>query len=100
VIFVMPDFQGRVVGRDRCTKSYQDFVDQGRVFDLKQSDPAIDVFGNSAVASYRFEISYEINGQLVEEAGRDLFVLVRDGETWKAIWRTLLPAPPEAEAIR
>ena len=51
----------------------------------------IDVWGNTAVATYRYEIAYEMGGQLYQEMGQDLFVFVRDGGRWRAVWRTLIP---------
>jgi len=51
----------------------------------------IDVVGQTAVASYVFDIRYELEGVAYQESGRDLFVFSREQTTWRAVWRTMLP---------
>ena len=62
VVMIQPGFRGRAAGREASVNSYRDFCDQATIHDFKQSDPEIDVFGSTAVATYRFEIPYEIGG--------------------------------------
>jgi len=48
------------------------------VQELKESDAEIDVWGNTAVASYAWEMKYEMGDASYHESGRDLFVFKRD----------------------
>ncbi len=90
VVFVTPDFQKRIQGREACIASYQDFCNRAKIQSFSKSQPAIDVCGNTAVVIYHFEIRYEIKQQAFHETGRDLFVFAREGGEWKAVWRTIL----------
>ncbi len=63
--------------------------------EFKESDPDIDLWGNTAVATYSWEITYEMNGQNYHESGQDLFVLTRDEDGWRAVWWAILPSPHE-----
>jgi hypothetical protein len=54
------------------------------------------VNGAVAVVTYTFEIEYEIAGQIVRESGHDLLVLRQSHDTWRAVWRALLPDSPAA----
>ena len=85
-----PDFVNRTNGREACIAGYLDFCTQANITDFKLGEPGIDVFGNTAVATYSYEISYEMGGESFTDTGRDLFVFVREGDRWQAVWRTMI----------
>ncbi len=91
VVFVQPDLETRADGRAACVKSYADFVEAATIQGFQASDPTVDVWGDTAVVTYTFEIDYEMNGERARESGRDLFVLTRTADGWRAAWRTLIP---------
>jgi ketosteroid isomerase-like protein len=91
MVIASPDFRKLGEGRDACVKSYKDFRSQAIIHDLHEEDAAIDVFGDTAIATYRFEITYEMNGKTFSESGRDVFIFVREEEGWQAVWRTVVP---------
>ena len=80
------------VGRQVCIQSYEDFVHRAVVKKVTESDHLIDVWGDTAVASYTYEIDYEMNGQEHSDSGQDVFVFIRDKGKWLAVWRTLVPS--------
>ncbi|NIV71622.1 DUF4440 domain-containing protein [Candidatus Saccharibacteria bacterium] len=90
MVIVSPDFQQRIEGRDACVQSYKDFSTQATIHNFKELDAAVEVFGDTAIVSYAFQISYEMNGKRFVDTGRDIFVFVRRGNQWLAVWRTLL----------
>lgn len=93
-VIVHPGFDGRSEGRDACVRSYQEFADEVAVYELEAFDAQTDIVGDTAVVTYGFEISYEVDGEVWDDAGRDLFVLTREpGGSWRAIWRTLVMKP-------
>lgn len=87
-----PGFQPLAQGSKACARSYEDFVRQATVRCCKVSEPDIDLYGNTAVATYSWEMTYELNGQVYDESGHDLFVLTRDEGQWRAVWRAMLPS--------
>jgi uncharacterized protein (TIGR02246 family) len=95
IVIVQPGFQGRAAGRDAAVASYVEFVAQAKVLAFEEKAEHVDVFGDTAVVSYTFEIAYEAEGRRLIEQGRDLFVLRRENRRWRAVWRTLLPESPE-----
>ncbi|MFY9558273.1 MAG: nuclear transport factor 2 family protein [Blastocatellia bacterium] len=96
IVMVHPDFIQRTEGRAACVASYEDFCKQATVRDFKINNPGIDVFGNTAIATYSYEIEYEMGGERFNDAGRDVFVLVRDNDRWQAVWRTMIISQPES----
>jgi hypothetical protein len=97
VVFVPPGPSARVVGREACLESFRDFLRQARVDDYRETDRRVEVFGATAVATYRFEMRYEMKGESYRDAGSDVFVFTREEDSWLAVWRTMIPdetAPP------
>jgi len=85
------DFRKLGEGKGACVKSYKDFRSQISIHDFHEEDAAIDIFGDTAIATYRFEITYEMNGKTFNESGRDVFIFVREEGRWQAVWRTIVP---------
>lgn len=90
IVIMTPDLHENIKGREACINSYKDFVSNSVLKDYKESDFVINIFSNTAVASYQFDIMYEMNGKTYSETGRDLFVFTKENEKWLAVWRTLM----------
>ena len=97
VVVLHFDYKTRLRGREAVIKSYREFCDESTVHSFRQFRPIIDVFGETAVVTYAFEIEYKMGEQTYNESGRDMFVFVWESDTWLVIWRTMLPDPPDAE---
>lgn len=85
-----PDLIAHARGRQSCVKSYEDFVQKSQVRNFKASEAEVDLYDSLAVATCSWEISYEMQGQAHQEAGRDLFVLTCASGQWQVIWRAVL----------
>jgi uncharacterized protein (TIGR02246 family) len=96
MVIVHPDFTQRAEGREACLASYQDFCKQAAIQDFKTSNPGIDIFGGTAIATYSYEITYEMGGERFTDLGRDIFVFVRSDDRWQAVWRTMIVLSPKA----
>jgi len=90
IVMVHPDFIHRTEGREACIASYVDFCSQAKVNDFKLGETSIDVIEDTAIATYSYEISYEMGGEQFTDTGRDLFVFIREDGRWQAIWRTMI----------
>ena len=91
MVIVGPDQHPLSIGNQACIDSYRDFFDNAVIHDYKESDPVINIFGNTAIASYKFDINYDMKGKNYIEAGRDLFVIHKEEGKWLVLWRMLLP---------
>lgn len=94
MVIEKPGFTERIEGREACAESYGHFMDHATVLHFEAADPVIDVWGDTALASYRFEIEYKAAGPVHRDAGRDVFVFARQENQWRAVWRTIVPLPP------
>jgi ketosteroid isomerase-like protein len=91
VVIVPPGFVRRAEGRDTYLKSVKDFCAKGTFLEYKELSLKIDVFGNTAVAYYRYETKWEMDGKTFNEKGNNVMVLARNNGKWLLIWRTLVP---------
>lgn len=89
-VLVAPGFSQRVEGRDAIAGTYREFVTNASVDEMSLGDARIDVFGDTAVASMPFTMTYTIGGETYNEAGHDLLTLTREGGVWLIVWRMLL----------
>lgn len=93
MVIAGPDFRAMGKGKQSCVKSYKDFTSQAAIRKVKESDYTINIWGDTVVASYKFELYYEMNGQNYHDCGYDLFVFAREEGNWRAVWRSIFPLP-------
>src|SRR5262249_14422285 len=95
IAMVFPGFSGRITGKKPMIDGFVDFCQNAVVHSFKIEDEQIDVAGDAAVASMKFEMVYERDGAKYLSTGRDVWVLSREGGSWKAVWRTMLDVMEE-----
>jgi hypothetical protein len=90
IVMVLPDFSGRVQGRDEFLAGFQDFCANAQVHEFHDHGYDTDVIGDTAIITFQYEMIYERSGERYRATGRDLWVF-RYGDTgWIAIWRAML----------
>ena len=94
-VIVAPGMQEVARGRASCVQNYVDFLEQATVSDFGTSELSVEVWGDTAVATYSGRITYEREGRAFDERGHEAFVLTRGTDGWQAAWRILLPTAPE-----
>jgi ketosteroid isomerase-like protein len=90
VVMRGPNFAFISKGRPFAVQSYQDFTTQAEVSAFTSEEPAIDIFGDTAIVNYAWQMTYSLSGQEYTEQGHDLFVFSRRDGKWLVVWRTLL----------
>jgi hypothetical protein len=85
----------RVKGRTLLVQSFVDMCENARVHGFEESDRQVDVFGETAVASFAFTMVYEREGEKYRSTGRDLWVFSLGRDGWKAVFRTMLDVAEE-----
>ena len=73
------------LGRENCIKGWKDFADHVSILSWEEKKPHIEIFGNSAVVAYYYEITCDMNEKIQSFSGRDMFFLIQeDGQWWVA----------------
>ena len=103
IVMVLPAFSGRIEGREAVVDSYREFMETANVSDYQEDLPTIDVWGDTGIASYHWEMTWIAGGKVETASGYDAFVLSRmsDGDgSWRAVWRTMsLDVPHQRSAV-
>jgi uncharacterized protein (TIGR02246 family) len=95
VVFVAPGFAEQSEGADAAVDSYRAFLAEAIVRAYVERGLRIDLVGDTAVASYAYQIEYRRKDKDELDRGHDLWVVARHDGRWVAVWRTLLPSPGE-----
>jgi len=93
VICVAPGFARRSEGRQAMVESFVDYCAHVKTHFFEEKNPAIDLFGDTAVVNYRFSVRFEADGTVTDEDGQEILVFVRENGSWKVIWRTQVFLP-------
>lgn len=97
VVMVLPGFTTQAKGREVCLKSYEDACSQMAFHKFAASEEKIDVYGNTAVACYKYDCIWEYKEKKLEDDGHEILVLVKEDTDWQVAWRTLIPGSRQVE---
>jgi hypothetical protein len=90
IVLAAPGFIARLEGRDAVVHSYREFMERVSISQYKESIPTVDVWGDTAVATFHWEMAWDAAGTPNHDAGHDVFVLRHVGQNdWRAVWRTM-----------
>ncbi|MDH4276192.1 MAG: nuclear transport factor 2 family protein [Gammaproteobacteria bacterium] len=72
----------RLQGREACMASWRAFAEGAEIDTWAEHDPRIDIFGDTAIATYYYELVFRMQGHDYHVKGRDMVTLVRDFDNW------------------
>jgi hypothetical protein len=81
-------------GRDACLASWRQFVQATKIHRWDELQPKVRLFGDTAVVTYYFDMSFDMDGNTIDLAGRDMYVLVRENGRWWAVADQFSNYPP------
>jgi ketosteroid isomerase-like protein len=96
IVMVVPDFAGKIQGRERFLAGFRDFCQSAAIQEFREQDQQVDVAGDTAVITFRYEMVYVRSGERYRANGRDLWVFERQEGAWIAIWRAMLETKEDA----
>lgn len=91
VVMLQPGTNKKMIGREAMIESYREFVDSSEVSDFRTKNMAIDVFEDTAIVFYTFDIKYRVETTNYDESGSEILVLNRHNDRWVIVWRTQMP---------
>ncbi len=95
IVMILPGFAGRVEGKPAVIAGFEGFCQDARIHRFEEKDRQVDVLGHVAIATFCFDMTYELAGQKHHSTGRDLWVFAKHQEMWTALWRTILDVTDE-----
>jgi ketosteroid isomerase-like protein len=85
MVAITPSDRNRLDGGEACIAGWKGFSSAARIHRWEEIDPAIQIYGDSAVITYYFDMSFEMNGQTFDMGGRDMFFFVKEDGRWWAV---------------
>ena len=85
-----PGFAGRAQGADTFLDGFRDFRQNATIREFREHDQQIDVAGDTAVVTFRYDMLYERGGERYRATGRDFWVFQLQARNWLAVWRMML----------
>lgn len=96
IVTVFPDFAGRMQGRENFLSGFRDFCESATIQEFHEHDQQVDVVGDTAVITFRYEMVYERLGERYRASGRDVWVFEKQDGAWIAVWRAMLKMKEDA----
>lgn len=80
-------------GRQACLASWETFSRAATIHQWTERDMDVKVHGDTAVVTYYFDMSFDIQVRTIRLGGRDMFVLVKENGRWWAVADQFSPFP-------
>ena len=90
IVMKGPGLKEYAKGRQAFIESYAQFMEKSHVTEYAESNHVINTWGNVAVATYDWTMTYEQKGQTKTDKGNDMFVFHRVPNGWEAVLRVIL----------
>ena len=90
IVMKGPGLKELVRGRQATIQSYVQFMAQSKIIEYSETNHAVDSWGDVAVATYDWTMTYEQKGQTSTDKGQDMFVFTRTNSGWLAVFRLIL----------
>lgn len=93
MVAITPTDRLRREGRDACVAGWMAFAQCAKIHHWREIDPRIQIFGDTAIVSYYFDMSFDMGGPTIQMGGRDLFTFVKESGKWWAVADQFSPYP-------
>ncbi|MDR0701965.1 MAG: nuclear transport factor 2 family protein, partial [Azoarcus sp.] len=85
MVAITPTDREILEGRNECFESWRRFVQTAEIHHWNENQPSVRLFGDTAVVTYYFDMSFNSGGNTVNLGGRDMYVLIRENGRWWAV---------------
>ncbi|MBI4861053.1 MAG: DUF4440 domain-containing protein [Candidatus Riflebacteria bacterium] len=93
MIAITPADREPLVGKEACIDSWRRFTRLAKGLSWVETDPRVEIHGDTAVVAYTYCAACEMDGRPVELRGRDLFVMHRERGRWWVVADQFSPFP-------
>jgi ketosteroid isomerase-like protein len=77
--------QDILYGRNACLASWQSFARAAQIHRWEELEPDVKLHGDTAIVTYYYDMSFDMDGETFDMGGRDMFVLVKENGRWWAV---------------
>jgi ketosteroid isomerase-like protein len=94
MVSITPIDKNRLEGRTACVAGWSAFAKNATIHSWNERDHKIQLFGDTAIVTCYFDISFSMGGQTMTMSGRDMFALIKEKNRWWVITDQFSPFPP------
>lgn len=98
MVAITPTDRDRLQGAEACIAGWTAFVAATTIHRWREIAPRIQLYGDTAVVTYEFDMAFDMGGQRIDLGGRDMFVFVRENGRWLAVADQFSPFPQAGPA--
>lgn len=85
MVAISPTDRFRIEGKKACFEAWAEFSRNVNITSWKEEDPKIQIYGDTAVVTYYYQVCFEIRGQKTDMGGRDMLVLIKENKKWTVV---------------
>ncbi len=93
MVAITPTDKERLEGKDACVKGWSAFAQNTKIHFYKETNPKIDIYGDTAIVTYYYDMSFDMAGQTINTGGRDMMILVNENGEWRVVANQFSPFP-------
>ena len=93
MVAITPTDRLRREGREACVAGWVGFAKFAKIHHWQEIEPKIEIFGDTAIVTYYFDMSFDMGGQTIQMGGRDMFTFVKEHGKWWAVADQFSPYP-------
>ncbi|MFH1708588.1 MAG: nuclear transport factor 2 family protein [Planctomycetota bacterium] len=82
MVAITPSDRDRREGRKACVEGWAEFARGATIHSWLEHDHKVQVFQDTAIVTYYYEISFSIKSQGMEFSGREMFTLIKENGRW------------------
>lgn len=93
MVAITPTDKNRLEGKTACMAVWTAFAKNTKIHSWKEREHKIQLYGNTAIVTYYFDISFSMGGQTINMSGRDMFTLIKENGKWWVVADQFSPFP-------
>jgi hypothetical protein len=95
MVAIAPTDRKRFEGQEACMAAWRTFAEATKIKSWRETDQKVDLYneGRTAIVTYYYHITFQMDRQTITTHGRDMFTLVKDGGRWWAVADQFSPNP-------
>lgn len=93
MVAITPTDKNRLEGKAACMAGWTVFAKNTKIHSWKEREHKIQLYENTAIVTYYFDISFSMGGQTINMSGRDMFTLIKENGKWWVVADQFSPFP-------
>lgn len=93
MVATTPMDRNRVEGKEACIAGWSNFAKTVTILLWTEKEAKIDLYGEMAVVTYFYDMSYDLGGRQMSLSGRDMLTLILEQGRWQVVADQFSPFP-------